>query len=160
MLIVENIGLSLTSGAKVYDNVIKVWFKALTTVDRLVSGMAQDIQSSDVLLGLSAWHLYPDMYILGKENTHVHQGDHLVRQGGLMTFGIRRAHSDESTEVSWSMPLAHLRYYGKPVLSEGSISSKSSRIPFDRLVLVAIGSLISTWELQTTEFDDAARFLI
>lgn len=160
MLIVENVGLPITSGAKVYDNVMEVWTKALTTVDKLVAGMAQNIQSSDVLLGLSAWHLYPDMCILGKETTSVQQGDNLVKHGGLMTFGIRRAHSNESTEVSWSMPLAHLRYYGKPVLSEGSISSKSTRIPFDRLVLVAIGSLISTWGLKTTDFDDVARFLI
>lgn len=77
-----------------------------------------------------------------------------------MTFGVRRAHSNENSEVSWSMPLAQLRYYGKPVLSEGSISSKSTRIPFDRLVLVAIGSLISTWRLQTTDFEHVARFLI
>ena len=160
MLIVENVGLPITSGAKVYDNVMEVWTKALTAVDKLVSGMAQNIQSSEVLLGLSAWHLYPDMCVLGKETTHVQQGDNLVKQGGLMTIGVRRAHSNASTEVSWSMSLAHLRYYGKPVLSEGSISSKSTRIPFDRLVLVAIGSLISRWELQATDFDDVARFLV
>lgn len=160
MLIVENVGLPITSGAKVYDNVMEVWTKALTTVDKLVSGMAQNIQSSDVLLGLSAWHLYPDMCILGKDTTRVQQGDNLVRQGGLVTFGVRRAHSNEDSEVSWSMPLAQLRYYGKPVLSEGSISSKSTRIPFDRLVLVAIGSLISTWGLQTSDFENVARFLI
>lgn len=71
MLIIENVGLPITSGAKVYDNVMEVWTKALTTVDQLVSGMAQNIQSSDVLLGLSAWHLYPDMCILGRETTRV-----------------------------------------------------------------------------------------
>ncbi|OCL01881.1 hypothetical protein AOQ84DRAFT_425212 [Glonium stellatum] len=65
MLIVGNIGLPIPSHPRVYESVPEVWTRATIVVDKLVSGVAQRVEDPEVLVGLSAWHLDPDMACLG-----------------------------------------------------------------------------------------------
>lgn len=134
-----------------YDNVMTVWTRALTTANKLVLGIAQSIESQhDVgaLLGLSAWHLYPDMYVLAQENQLIHQKDKLVRKGCLLTLGLQGAPRDnEDSRISWSMPLASLRYYGPPVISDRQVDVKNSRVTFDEILQIALGSAIRSCRL-------------
>ena len=143
MLIIDNIRLKLPSRPHLYENVISVWKKAMTAVESLVSGIAQSIQCAEVFLGLSAWHLYPDMSVLGPQMKHIDQMDDLIPKGGHITIGLRSSVPEQEGGVSWSMPLASLRYYGRPVVSERSLSSNSMRVSFRRLVQIALGSAIS-----------------
>ena len=161
MLILDNISLEMPCKATVYDDVMNIWTKALTTTELLVSGAAQSIYSGEVLLGLSAWHLYPDICVIGDKATTVDQKDDLVQKGGLMTIGLRDlGRSERSSGISWSMPLASLRYYGEAVMSHGGVGSQSTRVSFDRLIQVAIGSMISGWEPQESSLDKVLNFLI
>ncbi len=158
MLILENTGLPIESKPDVYENVMSAWMSALVTMNNVVGGVAQNICSGGVLLGLSAWHLYPDMVFLGRETTHVQQNDGLISPGGLTTIGM--SHSERLDGVSWSMSLAHLKYYGRPVESRGSIGATSTKVSFDKIVYVAIGSMLSDWGDGTLNITSALRFLV
>ena len=112
------------------------------------------------MLGLGAWHLYPDICAIGEKTTIIRQKDILVKEGGLVTVGLCKARKDDSTGILWSMPLAHLRYYGKPVMSFGSVGIKSSKVRFDRILQVALGSLMSIWRSSDSDLETVSRFLV
>ena len=145
MLILKNISLPIAQKAGVYSSVMEVWGKAIRTLELLIQGMPQRVQEGEVLLGLSAWHLYPDMCTLGAATTLVRQNDPLVGNGGIVTIGMQNADPDRDDGIYWSLPLAHLRYYGDPVMRTASAGGQSSRVSIDQLLLVTLGSVMSTW---------------
>ena len=160
MLIVDNVGLPTPGKTTVYDEVMDIWIKTMVMADNLISGMAQSVQSADDLLGLCAWHICPDIFALGVKPTTIEQRDRLVMKGGLLTIGLRNSREHGLTGVSWSMPLAHLRFYGKPVISHATIGSTSSRVPFYRGMHVVLGSLASEWQSSFVNPAKLARFLV
>ena len=160
MLIVENMDLPLVNKPTVYEDVMNVWHKTLDMVESLVSGSAQSVQSGETLLGLSAWHIYPDICALGQKTTMVYQRDSLVKDGGLATIGLKSSHRRDSTGVSWSIPLAHLRYYGRPVMSHGKLGSSTSRISFVQMMHIAMGSIMSTWQTRDSTCEMLASYII
>ncbi len=145
MLILKNISLPITQNTGVYSSVMEVWRKALRTLELLIQGMPQRVQEGEVLLGLSSWHLYPDMCALGAATTLVQQNDPLVGNGGIVTIGLQNADPDRDDGIYWSLPLAHLRYYGDPVMRTASAGDQSSRVSIEQLLLVTLGSVMSTW---------------
>src|SRR2546428_785069 len=64
MLIIDNIRIPVNNKMHVYESVLQAWKTAMVTMEKLVSGMPQSVQNGEILLGLSAWHLYPDMLVL------------------------------------------------------------------------------------------------
>lgn len=158
MLIVDNIGLPIPYHPHLFDSVLVVWKKAMLTIDKLVSGVAQQIDDPEVLLGLSSWHIYPDMAFLGRETTVVEQKDQLVQKGGLITVGMQNASPSQHKGISWTMPLALLQFYGKPATLQRTIGEQSIRVSFGNLVLVAIGSVISPWGRHADNFDTVCQF--
>ena len=160
MLIIDNIGLPSPSKTTVYDEVMSIWIKSMIMADRLISGMAQSVQSPEDLFGLCVWHIYPDIHAIGIKATTIEQKDNLVAKGGLLTIGLRSAGEEGVTGVSWSMPLAHLRFYGKPVMSHASIGSTSSRVPFHRGMHIVLGALTSEWQSSMVDLANLAKFLV
>lgn len=160
MLILENVEMPVTSKPGVYEQVMNVWKASLRTAENLVTGAAQSLKNGEPLLGLSALHLYPDICALGQKSTVIRQKDSLIQDGGLMTIGLRHSPSAESTGISWSMPLSTLRFYGKPVKSRRDIGSSTTRIPFDRFVQTALGSILSAWQNRDSDLDKVAKFLV
>ena len=153
MLILKNISLPITRNTGVYSSVMEVWRKALKTLDFLIQGMPQRVQEGEVLLGLSSWHLYPDMYALGSETTLVPQNDPLVGNGGIVTIGLQNVDPDRDDGIYWSLPMAHLRYYGDPVMRTASAGDQSSRGSIEQLLLVTLGSVMSTWGKFGSDLD-------
>ena len=88
MLIVENVGRRLSPCPRLYDEILNVWRKALLFMDKIVSGVAQSIESPEEFLGLSSWHLYPNLTVLGQETKHINQNDALIPAGGIVTIGM------------------------------------------------------------------------
>ncbi len=160
MLIIDNMNVPLPGKATVYQDVMDAWTRSMVMLDKLVSGVPQSVESGEALLGLCAWHIYPDICALGKTTTLVEHQDTLVKKGGLVTIGLRNARSEADAGISWSMPLEHLRYYGKAVMTHGTVSSQKSRVAFDRILQVAMGSMLSTWGSHYSNLDDVAQFLI
>ena len=155
MLIAQNISLTVNAKMTTYDGVIGAVKVAMTTVDRLIDGMPQSPQDGAALLGLSAWHVFPDMLVLGGKTVEVQQHDELVGHGGRLTLGLHFGPDCVRDGLHWSLPLAHLRYYGDPVRSERAITDVGSRIPFSHFRLVILGASLNAWGLKN--HSDAIR---
>lgn len=132
----------------------------MSIVDRLVSGQALSAQSPEVFLGLSAWHLYPNMTVLGTKTTTVNQEDEIVSPGGHITIGLQKKIDENEPGVHWSMPLCHLRYYGRPVVTEKYIGSSTMRAPFRRFLQIVLGGVIADWRDRYSSIDEVYEFLL
>ncbi len=161
MLILNNLGVSVGESSDTYDSVISAWTTAMLTVEKLVTGVAQSVREGSALLGLSAWHLYPDMLVLERTTNgvrSVRQNDELIASGGLLTLDSNDCEMRQDG-LFWSLPLVHMRYYGDPVIVRGSLSSDASKVSIDQF-LVALGSLLSCWRVASTDFEAAAELIV
>ncbi|KAJ4005718.1 hypothetical protein NW752_011045 [Fusarium irregulare] len=149
MLILNNVELPVSTSPHLIENVRSSWKSAMIAIDSLVRGVPQSVESGAVLLGLSSWHLYPDIMVLGKAPTpiRVEQKDELISPAGLLTIGLN-IRSPKHHGVYWSLPLSHLRYYGGPVMAERSLATQGNRITVHELFQVAVGSLTRTWDIE------------
>lgn len=158
-LIVDNLDMPVNQNMNVYASVMQAWKTAMTMMDKLIDGINHSVQNGAVLLGLSSWHLYPDLIVLGKVTADTRQKDPLIAPGGIVTIGLQRAEPDDGRGVYWSLPLAHVRYYGDPVIAKRSISSDSSRISIDDLWLITLGSLFALWKIERLQNKEAAELI-
>ncbi|KAL6354008.1 hypothetical protein LRP88_12639 [Fusarium phalaenopsidis] len=141
-LIVKNI-LSIQSSGATYSNVVENWVVAMTTIQKSIQGVPQDITNNSVLLGLMSWHIYPDLHVFSP-NQYVAFDDPLVKAGGVITLGLEQQGENRSG-VSWSVSLSHLRFYGDPVTIERSSEEDSDRVTAQELRLVAFGCVLGSW---------------
>ncbi|GIK05453.1 hypothetical protein Aspvir_009563 [Aspergillus viridinutans] len=128
------------------DSVIQNLSCALTALDKLIRGEPQRIIDGGVLLGLTSWHIYPDLVVLGSVTREIRQKDPLVQDGGIVTISIAsRSDSDRSRSpngVYWSLPLASLRYYGT-VQRERS-TMHDSRLTVAQLQALVLGASLDS----------------
>ena len=149
MLLVKNCSLPVNARNDVYQSVTSAWTAALTAAESLIKGMPQRVQNGAILLGLSAWHIYPDVVIIMNPVKHVKFADSLVEAGGLLTISLQAANEDEARGVYWSLSLAHLRFYGDPVFSTGEIGpNDKQRVTFNELGIVTLGCIAAEWRYQ------------
>jgi hypothetical protein len=163
MLIIDNIDRNLSSKDAVYKMVIRIWCNALSFMEQIASGMALSADNPDIFLGLSAWHLYPDMTVLGSEPKHVSQKDKLVPEGAMVTIGMERSQNTKhsgGSGIAWTIPLSRLKYYGRPKVSTSLLGTGSSRAPFDRIIQIALGSLISDWGSNALDLSNVLNFFV
>ena len=118
------------------------------------------MQNGATVLGLSAWHLYPDMTFFGSDIVQVTMDDSLIACGGALSLGLSATPrtGDDNLGVYWSLSLAQLRYYGHPVRTERVMES-NKRISFSQLVVVVFSAILTVWDITDSEADDAARVL-
>ena len=93
-LIIENIEVAVNTTRDTYNSVMEAWTDSMNVIDRLVSGVPQSIHEGAALVGLAAWHLYPDMMVYQQGFKEIMQADHLIQPGGLLTIGLKA--SEES----------------------------------------------------------------
>ena len=144
MLIINNLHIPVSNNMSVYHSIIESSKNALVSMESVLKGMPQRVQSGALLLGLSAWHLYPDMVVHGSVTRKVQQRDQLVPTGTMITLGLESV-TEANMGVYWSLPLAHLRFYGDPVQSIRSTGHDASRIPAEQLVYVVLGVILRKW---------------
>ncbi|KAH8652569.1 hypothetical protein BGZ61DRAFT_468621 [Ilyonectria robusta] len=89
LLIIQNLSMAVAQEASLYKGVMKVWKSALGAMEGLISGSPFVVTDGTVLVGLSAWHLYPDMAIFSGQscNKQVPMNDQLVKAGRLLSLG-------------------------------------------------------------------------
>ena len=64
MLMVKNISIPVdTNQGNTYRSVINAWTTALTSMEKLINGAPQRVHNGALLLGLSSWHIYPDLEV-------------------------------------------------------------------------------------------------
>lgn len=150
-LVIDNIPLPVSTHTTVYEAVIEAWSNALVALERLIKGIPQSIQNGAVLLGLSSWHIYPDLSV-AESNQQVFQRDSLVEPGGIVTIGLQGKH-DDSQGLFWSLPLAHARYYGDPVMIKRHAGVGDSRVAFEDFLFVSLGAILGGWKLPSSRLD-------
>lgn len=143
-----------------YSSVMETWKIALTGVERLLTGSPQEMQTGELLLGLHAWHLYPDINLLGDPDMLVAFSDPLVSKGGILTIGlIRNTESTLSGGLHWSLPLAHLRYYGDPIKRTGKLSGVQTRISLAEFMQTVLGVLMKLWNIDESATEETFRWI-
>lgn len=158
-LIVDNLGLKVSQRPTLYEDVTHAWTSALMMMNKLVSGIPQSVTEGAVILGLSAWHIYPNMVVLYNGAKPIDQKDPFVTTGGLVTLGLQRRRGTDQA-VSWSLPLANLRYYGDPVITERAISSYDNRLSIKQLLQLSLGSLLCCWGYKPDALFEVVEILV
>lgn len=162
MLIINNVNIPVNQGdAKLttYVRVIEAWKTALETLERLFAGQSQRIMNGAVLLGLSSWHLYPNLLVLAEQITTVKFDDPVIEHSGQLTIGLQNPNADTDEGVYWSLSLAHLRFYGDPVKVTSFTTRDGSRLSIEEFQFLVLGSILSDWgSLYTSDFTQAAGF--
>lgn len=161
-LIIGNLRTDVNSKPSVYESVMQAWQVALEGMECLVSGMPQKMQTGEILLGLSAWHLFPDLIYIHSSMTTITQSDPLVQPGGVLTVGLHLSNHAGVSGVTWSLPLAHLRYYGTPVRTSRSIveDGSRSRLSVNEFFQAVLGCVFGGWEKVGSDPGPAAKFII
>ncbi|KAK8137232.1 hypothetical protein PG984_005172, partial [Apiospora sp. TS-2023a] len=156
-LLVDNITLPISPHKSLYSTVMDTAIKALQALDWLVRGVPQQIDNGAVLLGLSSWHLYPDI-LMASTNTHIKQADNLIASGGIITIGLENK-DGKFGGVFWSLPLAQAKYYGDPFIAKRCLGVEQSRVSFDELQLVIIGRIMGDWEEPSLGTEKLMEFI-
>lgn len=125
-----------------FGGVMSAWTTALVAMERLLQGLPQQIQDGAALIGMSSWHLYPDMVVLGKISEDISQKDPLFEETAILTIGLK---SERGGALSWSLPLARLQHYGRPVYTSRSAGQDNSRINAEQFTYVVLGCVFSSW---------------
>lgn len=159
MLVLGNVNIPVNHLPNVYDSVIQAWIRALQTVNDLIRGMPQMVKDGAVLLDLSCFHIYPNLFVIGDSPKRVGLNDNLVHHSGVLTIGIHVEEDLDAGGIVWSLPLAYLRVYGEPVQCKKSFGTNPSRVSFDQLLFVALGGIMSNWGLRDQPVALVERFL-
>ena len=144
MLMLDTISMPINNDKELYASVTNAWISALTTMNNLVNGTPQKVQSGAILLGLSAWHLYPDISILSGSSNVILQRDPLIAPLGVLTISHEICDSDK--KVTWSLPLAYMKYYGEPQNFCRTLGQDNTRISMDQFGFVVLGCVFATWK--------------
>jgi hypothetical protein len=149
MLIVKNVNLNVNNVGDTYESVMQAWDIAMTTMEKLLKGMPHLVHNGAILLGISSWHIYPNLNVLSSGQKEILLKDELVPVGGILTIGLKDMTRKTDDGVRWSLPLAHLRFYGEPVISSGAISQATERVSVDDFLQVVLGSVLASWGFTT-----------
>jgi hypothetical protein len=158
-LILQNVGLSIPSEGSVARNVIGAWSKAVTTMDNLISGIPQEVSDGSAIVGLMAWHIYPDIQVFGPRNVEVRMNDDLVRPGGILTLGCSPSATTPKSGITWSLSLSKLRFYGKSVRATTTVQEDASRLSANEFRLVLVGCLLRAWNMAPADDKTNIRLL-
>ncbi len=155
-LILKNVNIPVNASKDPYESVMAAWVSSMKTLECLIKGMPQSIKDGAVLLGLSSWHIYPDLVVLGDRVTSVEFRDTLVGTGGVLTIGLHRS-ATEDGGISWSLSLAHLRFYGEAITASRSSNVDTYRVTFDQLGVAVLGSMVAGWGFENAhDIEEAA----
>ncbi|KAK0614704.1 hypothetical protein B0T14DRAFT_540049 [Immersiella caudata] len=164
MLILDNLDLYVNKDIRVYCSVLTAWKSSVTVMESLISGIPQAVEDGAAILGLSSWHIYPNIVVVGpKRSNDLAMKDALVGPGGTLTVGIQShpaAVAGQNRGIYWALSLAHLRFYGQPVLQTRELSSDSCRVTFQQLSTAALGALFSQWGLSLSRIDTGINIII
>ncbi len=157
-LVLKNCQLPFPGGQSTYSKVIQSWQQAMSSLEDLLCGKPQEISNSSIPLAFSAWHLYPNLIVLGSEVRNVTFNDPLVDQNGVGTIALHPRSATANHGTAWSLTLSHLRYYGDPVIVQSH--ADTSRVTIHELHIIALGSIFSTWEIGPRETLPVLQWLV
>lgn len=156
MLIVKHAELPFHGGVSTYSKVIETWRQAMQGLENLLCGQPQEIFNGAILLAFSAWHLYPNLIVFGREIKTIKFEDQCVDSRGIGTIRLQHQSTSTSQGTSWSLALSHLRYYGNPVTVKSN--ADFSRLNIHELHIIALGSIFKSWGISPRNTLDVAQW--
>ncbi|KAL8392525.1 hypothetical protein RB595_002642 [Gaeumannomyces hyphopodioides] len=161
LLVADNVEIAVNNSSQPYHSIIEAWVSAMGTMDKLIGGEPHAIKDGSVLLGISSWHLYPNMAVLGTAGLKfVAMEDSLVHPGGVVTLGMKDTADRAVRGVFWSLSLTHHKYYGKPVQKMAELNRDGRRFTFKELQLAVLGMILSRWDVPVSQTGRALRCLL
>ena len=155
-LIIDNVKGSVNTITDTYESVMAAWKNSLTQMEGLIDGISQQASNGDILIAISAWHLFPDLRVVNPCSKHVSQHDPIFNARCVLTIGLEGRESLKNG-VSWSLPLACLRFYGDPVVKVRSVNSEErSRLSLNEFLQAILGCFLGVWDVQEA---DCARVI-
>lgn len=86
--VINHVSLPVKSVNNVYDSAMETWIEAMKLMEELLLGKPHRVENGALLLGLSAWHIYPNLSVVTAQAVYVAQHDDLVPQNALITIGL------------------------------------------------------------------------
>ena len=157
-LIIDNIQLPFPGGASMYTQVMNAWKHAMMGLERLIRGEPQEISNKAIMIAFSAWHLYPDLIVFGKETKQVKFQDQCVSSTGVCTIACEPRDTTGDYGSTWSLALSHLRYYGDPVIADSD--RDSSRVTIQQLHIIVLGGIYHRWSIALQNQQQVAQWFI
>lgn len=160
-LLVDNASIPVNQEPVAYRSVMDAWTTALSTVEKLLEGVSQSINEGAVILALTAWHIFPDMFAIGAGASVIPQHDPLYPKGTIVTLGQSTRPPDAASNgVFWSLPLAFLKYYGDPVVRTRTLGESTSRLTFPEVMQVVLGAVLSGWGDYARDLQQACANIV
>ncbi|KAK7916893.1 hypothetical protein PG985_010501 [Apiospora marii] len=163
--ILDRVNVTVRGQHDLFTSVTEAWKLSLETMEKVITGSSYSIEDGSVVIALLAWHIYPDLIVLGSRTEDIPQNDELVEPGGCITVGLK-PHSLKHNDVlgvHWSLSLAHLRYYGTPKPTSRSLAntpSGNSRFSREEFTLILIGVIIARWrDEMDVSIEEAMSFM-
>lgn len=158
MLIIKNVQLPFSGRPSTYSQVIDSWRQAMIGIEHLIAGEPQEISNRAILLAFSAWHIFPDLIVLGNETTKVMFQDRCVNPQGVGTLAIQPQPKFGDRGLTWSLALSHLRYYGDPIIAKSDVDF--SRVTIQQLHIVVLGNIFDHWEVSQRDTEPACQWFL
>ncbi|KAI6337588.1 hypothetical protein MCOR07_006317 [Pyricularia oryzae] len=165
-LIAHNIDVPVNRGndQRPYHGIVATWTNAMKTLEKLICGQPHAVLDGSILLGISSWHIYPDMTVFGSgPGKHVMMRDSLVNSGGVISVGVKYSSPlgpGSQHGVFWSLSLGHYKFYGKPTNKVSRLNEDRSRLTFSELQVATIGALLSHWNIPVAMTEGALKCLL
>jgi hypothetical protein len=151
VLIAENVTIPYPRGGSTSETVAQTWTRAMEVLEKLLNNHPQQACDRAVILGISAWHLYPDLLVFQKDAKMVTLKDPLLPSSGILSLGLEYNGTPSDNFIRWSLALSHLRYYGDPVPVRSH--ERLQRVHISELWLVALGVILQDWNVPYGNID-------
>lgn len=93
-------------------------------------------------------------YVIALDGNYVQK---VFPSSGNLCLHKDKKHADEG--VYWSLPLAHLRVYGTPVVTTRYNGIDQTQVSFDQPLYLALGSMFSIWHVTEADSDFAVEIV-
>ncbi|KAL6801228.1 hypothetical protein GGI42DRAFT_325954 [Trichoderma sp. SZMC 28013] len=158
-LIIGNMEGYVNSKPDTYDNVIKAWVTGLECMEAILQCTSMVAQNGSASLALLSWHIYPNLYIVSPVTRTIHLKDHLVPQAAVLTIGLEGHGSLQNKGLHWSLPMAHLRFYGDPVQRKSTITCEGSRLSLPQFNLAVLGCVLGGWGIDEKDVEGVLEWI-
>ncbi|KAI1123405.1 hypothetical protein F5Y10DRAFT_286217 [Nemania abortiva] len=161
LLIANNVSMPINNEDRTFESIIVAWTTALEAMDKLIIGEPLAVKNGAILLGISAWHIYPDMDVFsgGDGTKSVDMKDSLVHPGGVVSLGLSDSSLRASQGVYWSLSLAKHKFYGRATRKTSKLNGHESRLTFNELQMVVMGVILSKWKIGHSDTFATLEFL-
>jgi len=160
-LIIDSVDTAVNDDRNVFSSVMAAWRVAVVSMENLLRGMPQAIESGPAIVALSSWHIYPNILIASNGIKEVVFEDALIPAGAKFTVGFDLSPGQiENRGVYWSLSLQHLQSYGRPVQTEGRLNRDMSKVTFQDFCQAILGCVLGSWGIQGFELEPVCRVFI